>query len=181
MKKLKYKLFLFTIINILFLNIYSVYSFSEIPNNIIIQTTNLPDYNLNYNSKPIKAQKIISNIGTGYSLEYTKNYPKGQNFVMQETPSEIIQKILYNGFPNKSSLELNLISDDDAYFATQIALWCALENYDINKISGITTRIHNAITNIYNESMTSMDIPDKIKFKIYSTTGNVTTVVMIPK
>lgn len=181
MNQLKYKLFLFTIISIFFLNISVVYSSEKIPTNIIIQTANLPDYNLNYNSNPIKARKIITNIGTGYSLEYTKNYPKCQNFSLQEIPSETIQKILYNGFPNKSSLDLNLISDDDAYFATQVAIWCAVEKYDINKINGSTTRLYNAITNIYNKSMNATNISDKVECKTYCTPGNITNVVMIPK
>ena len=37
------------------------------------------------------------------------------------------------GYPNKSVAEIGVSTDDNAYFATQIAIWCVTEGYSPNK------------------------------------------------
>ena len=57
------------------------------------------------------------------------------------------------GYPNKTAAELGLTTDDNAYFATQIAIWCVTEGYPPNKFKSKDKELLQAIKNIYEEGM----------------------------
>lgn len=62
-------------------------------------------------------------------------------------------------------------NENEAYFATQIAIWSYLEGYDINAITGEDINIVNAIRQIYNEGM-SYSHPIKTINKVYISNNN---------
>ena len=64
--------------------------------------------------------------------------------------------------------ELNLDNENEAYFATQIAIWSSVQGYDVNKIKGNNPKILEAIRNIYNDGV-SGKYKNKIQSKIYKT------------
>ena len=57
------------------------------------------------------------------------------------------------GYPNKSVAEIGVSTDDNAYFATQIAIWCVTEGYSPNKFRSRDKELLQAIENIYEEGM----------------------------
>ncbi len=83
----------------------------------------------------VDVEKIQSDIGVAYCLELDKDYPSGENFVIEGETSELTKKILSVGYPNKTVEELGLNNEDEAYLATQVAMWSILEGYDPNTIT----------------------------------------------
>nr|WP_294403271.1 thioester domain-containing protein [uncultured Clostridium sp.] len=67
--------------------------------------------------------------------------------------NEEVDGIITNGYPNVSFEELNLSNENDAYFATQIAIWSCLEGYDVSKIKSNNMAVLNAIKTIYSRGM----------------------------
>ena len=57
------------------------------------------------------------------------------------------------GYPNKSAEELGAVSDDAAYFATQMAIWCVTEGYVPKKFKSSDKNMLQIIKNIYEEGM----------------------------
>ena len=57
------------------------------------------------------------------------------------------------GYPNKSVAEIGVSTEDNAYFATQIAIWCVTEGYSPNKFRSRDKELLQAIKNIYEEGM----------------------------
>lgn len=143
------------IISIMFGLLFSnltVYAIDNIPTEITIHTDKARVGELYYNGYTLSAYKIQSEKGLGYCLEINKEYPSGENFKLKGDCSEQIKNVLISGYPNKSAKELNLDSDDDAYFATQIAIWSVIEGYDMSKFTGSTPKVLSAIKNIYENS-----------------------------
>lgn len=107
----------------------------------------------------VETRKIVSKQGVGYCLEIDKDYPTGQEFSYIEDCSLDIKKILLSGYPHKTAADLGLKSDDDAYFATQIAIWSQIEGYNINKIKSQSPEVDKAIIAIYNNAK-AMELDD---------------------
>lgn len=129
----------------------------------IIHTVQYENFDLNVEKIRLKETNDIV-----YCLEINKKYPSGQKFSVNVEADEKINNIIAAGYPNRSIAELNLNNEDDAYFATQIAIWSAVEGYDISKIRSNNPKILEAIKNIYNNGI-SAKYKDKIKSKIYKT------------
>jgi TQXA domain-containing protein len=135
---------------------------------VITDKTSL--YTVQYDGYDITARRISieGSDNVVYCLEINKKYPTGQSFSLNGDVSENINNILAAGYPNRSVAELNLDNENEAYFATQIAIWSSLEGYDVNKFRGDNPKILNAIRNIYNDAM-SVKYTNKIRSKIYKT------------
>lgn len=84
-----------------------------------------------------------------YCLEITKKYPDMEQFNMEVKHDDMVANLLYYGYPNATPSSLGLKNDDDAYVATQIALWALVENFDITKINTENPSIIAAAKNIY--------------------------------
>lgn len=131
-----------------------------------------------YEDFALKA-KIIKSIETneiGYCLEIEKNYPSGETFKVADYARGELAGILSSGYPKKSYHELNLTSEEDAYFATQIAIWSFVEGYDINGFSG-QKEIVEAIKRIYNDGMRNENNLEDTRYKIYSFNDKVQNIV----
>jgi TQXA domain-containing protein len=135
-----------------------------------IITEKQPLYTVQYDGYDLTARRIRveGSNNVAYCLEINKKYPSGQNFSLNANPSEVIHNIVAAGYPNRSVAELNLDNENEAYFATQIAIWSSMEGYDVNKIKGDNPKIIEAIKNIYNDGM-SGKYTSKIRIKEYKT------------
>lgn len=122
------------------------------PNSIMINTDNTIIGNISYDDYYLQVKRIKCEIGVPYCLEINEDYPTGQTFINIGDINESIATILACGYPNKTAIELGVNNENDAYFATQIALWSKIEGYDINKFQGNNTKVLNAIKNIYTNS-----------------------------
>ncbi|HEX9027433.1 MAG TPA: thioester domain-containing protein [Clostridium sp.] len=129
----------------------------------ILYTVQYDNFDLN-----VEKIKIEGSNDVVYCLEINKKYPSGQNFLLNGSTNEEINNIMAAGYPNRSVVELNLDNENEAYFATQIAIWSSVEGYDVNKIKGNNTKILEAIRNIYNDGV-SGKYKNKIQSKMYKT------------
>ena len=129
----------------------------------ILYTVQYDNYDLNVQRIRIEGSNDIV-----YCLEIDKKYPSRQTFLINETENEKINNIIAAGYSNRSVAELNLDNENEAYFATQIAMWSSIQGYDVNKIKGDNPRILEAIINIYNDGV-SGKYNNKIQSKIYKT------------
>ncbi len=132
----------------------------------ILYTVQYENFNLNVEKIKIEGSNDIV-----YCLEIDKNYPSGQNFLINGTNNENINNIIAAGYPNRSVAELSLDNENEAYFATQIAIWSSVQGYDVNKIKGDNPKILAAIRNIYNDGV-SGKYKNIIRSNIYKTSDN---------
>lgn len=98
----------------------------------------------------VDVQKIVSAAGIGYCLDLDKDYPFGQGFTSYGMATDDINIILSNGYPNRGVEELGVNDEDEAYLATQVALWTLFEGYNINKIDTKNAEVNAAAKIIYN-------------------------------
>lgn len=143
---------------------------ASVPDTIKIITEKGILYTVQYETFDLNVEriKIEGRNDVVYCLEINKKYPSGQSFALNEKNNETVNNIIAAGYPNRSVAQLNLDNENEAYFATQIAIWSSVEGYDINKIRGDNPKIVEAIKNIYNDGISSK-YKDQIKSKIYET------------
>ena len=139
----------------------------------ILYTVQYENFDLN-----VEKIKIEGSNDVVYCLEIDKKYPSGQNFLLNGTNNEKINNIIAAGYPNRSVAELNLDNENEAYFATQIAIWSSVQGYDVNKIKGDNPKILAAIRNIYNDGV-SGKYKNIIQSKIYKTSDDAVQEVII--
>ena len=101
----------------------------------------------------VEVEMIRSDVGVAYCLEVEKDYPSGEDFQLESEVSEIVKKVLAVGYPNMTAEELNLDENDDAYVATQVALWSMVEGYDVSNIRGDNMKVINSIKDICAKSV----------------------------
>ena len=143
---------------------------ASMPENVKIITEKGILYTVQYDNFDLNVEKIKieGSNDVVYCLEINKKYPSGQNFLLNGSTNEEINNIMAAGYPNRSVAELNLDNENEAYFATQIAIWSSVEGYDVNKIKGNNAKILEAIRNIYNDGV-SGKYKNKIQSKMYKT------------
>lgn len=133
-----------------------------------------------YENFIIKA-KIIRAVETneiGYCLEIEKLYPSGEIFKGIGYATDGLAGIISEGYPNKSYGEIGLSSEEEAYFATQIAIWSYVEGYDINGFKG-NNRVVEAIKKIYNQGISKNSEEYNNQYKIYNYNDEVQDIALI--
>lgn len=185
MNKLKrigtYFILVFMVLAITLTGSIKTYAENKIPDKLIVDIQHQSMGKLHYDDFSISANKIVSNIGIGYCLEIDKDYPHGQEFRLKGDCSEAIRNILIAGYPNKSAQELNLDSEKDAYFATQVAIWSVIEGYDVNRFRGGSDKLLRAIKEIYSSSQKSNRGKLVYEAKEYYTNEDTQDIVMLFK
>lgn len=124
-----------------------------IPNHLNVTVSDYVINLIRYEDFYLEAKKINTDVGPAYCLEVEKDYPSDQTFEFEGKPAREIVGMMAAGYPNKSAAELGVASDDDAYFATQMAVWCVTEGYEPSKFKHKDKALMQAIKNIYNEGM----------------------------
>ncbi|WP_291648817.1 thioester domain-containing protein [Clostridium sp.] len=152
----------------------------KLDNEVKITTDNYYVGEVEYENFNIKA-KMIREVETnqiGYCLEIDKDYPSGEMFKENGYATKQLAGILSSGYPNKSYNELNLFSEEEAYFATQIAVWSFVEGYDVNGFKG-DTRVVEAIKKIYNEGIRSDEQSYSNEYILYYSNDNIQDIALI--
>lgn len=158
------------VIFIIFILLTSTCISASMPDTVKIKTLKGILYAVQYEKFNLNVEKIRieGSDNVVYCLEINKKYPSGQNFSLIKDTNEKITNVIAAGYPNRSVAELNLDNENEAYFATQIAIWSAMEGYDVNLMKGANPKILEAIKNIYNDGV-SGKYSEKIQSKIYKT------------
>ena len=126
---------------------------TTVPNKMLIDTGSKVLGSIGYEDFYLIANKITTEVGPAYCLEVEKEYPSGELFEFEGTPEKKIIGMMAAGYPNKSAEELGAVSDDAAYFATQMAIWCFTEGYVPKKFKSSDKNMLQIIKNIYEEGM----------------------------
>ena len=155
---------------ILFTLLVGINAGASIPDTVKIITEKGILYTVQYDNFDLNVEriKIEGRSDIVYCLEIDKKYPSGQNFLLTGISNEQIDNILGAGYPNRSIAELNLDNENQAYFATQIAIWSVEKGYDVNKIKGANPKIVEAIRNIYDDAINGK-YKNMIQSKVYKT------------
>lgn len=125
----------------------------NVRNKMVVSTGDNVLGSIGYEDFYLIAKEIITEVGAAYCLEVEKEYPNGEMFEFEGTPEKNIIGIMAAGYPNKSAEELGVTSDGDAYFATQMAIWCVTEGYIPKKFKSSDKNMLQTIKNIYEEGM----------------------------
>jgi TQXA domain-containing protein len=142
---------------------------TEYPESFRISTAEDDIAKVHYNSYTISSKRISAEGYPAYCLNIHKDYPHGQIFYKKEDAEAMINSIIRSGFPTHNPEELEVETEDEAYFATQIAIWAYLENYDVNKITCENKAIEDAIRNIYNNALKNKEELNKAPLKAFPT------------
>lgn len=142
---------------------------TEYPESFRISTAENDISKVHYNSYTISSKRISAEGYPAYCLNIHKDYPHGQIFYKKDDAEAMINSIIRSGFPTLNPEELEVETEDEAYFATQIAIWAYLENYDINKITSENKAIEDAIRNIYNTALKNNDALNEAPLKAFPT------------
>ena len=125
----------------------------NVRNKMVVSTGDNVLGSIGYEDFYLIAKEITTEVGAAYCLEVEKEYPNGEMFEFEGTPEKNIIGIMAAGYPNKSAEQLGLTSDGDAYFATQMAIWCVSEGYIPKKFKSSDKNMLQTIKNIYEEGM----------------------------
>ena len=125
----------------------------NVRNKMVVSTGENVLGSIGYEDFYLIAKEITTEVGAAYCLEVEKEYPNGEMFEFEGTPEKNIIGIMAAGYPNKSAEQLGLTSDGDAYFATQMAIWCVTEGYIPKKFKSSDKNMLQTIKNIYEEGM----------------------------
>lgn len=149
--------------------------------NMIINTEDTSIDEVRYNNYYLRVNKIIpeSNGKAAYCLEIDKEYPSGESFRINTDKEYDVTSVLQVGYPNLTPAELGVSSEEEAYFATQIALWCYLEGYDANFITGENINEVAAIKKIYNEAKAKVTNVMKYDIAVFFTNEEVQDIAVL--
>ena len=128
-----------------------------VPESLKIETDSSILGILEYEDFYLAVRRILTRVGAAYCLEDNKDYPTGEVFEVEGKVNEDIARVLTVGYPCKSAEELGLKSKDDAYLATQIAIWSINEGYSVYDFRDENKDVLKAIINIY-ENSKSVDL-----------------------
>lgn len=144
-------------------------STQEFPKELKINVSKNNIYQIEYVNFDISSRKmnVKGRNETAYCLEIDKDYPGNQKFKLQGSLDKKLSSIIDCGYPNRSAKDLNLSDDDEAYFATQTAIWTYLEGYNVNKMKG-NKKVISAIKQIYNDGMNNAYSSNN-EYKTYKT------------
>lgn len=142
--------------------------FAALPDCIVNTLPEIID-SFSYSNFIVQVQKIYTDKNQiAYCIEIDKSYPKGENFSHKYTDDDPIMKSLaINGYPFKSATELNVTTEDEAFFVTQVAMWCHLENYAIEQIKCDKPYLETAIRNFYSYCINNPINDETITLPIY--------------
>ncbi|WP_242274506.1 thioester domain-containing protein [Bacillus cereus group sp. BfR-BA-01310] len=83
-----------------------------------------------------------------YCLTYGKQSPNGNDLPEVGRTDNIVYRILLNGYPQKSPEELGVSSWKEAHYATQLSVWAALGQIDINEVQHKNANVAKAVITI---------------------------------
>ncbi|SDZ39135.1 thioester domain-containing protein, partial [Bacillus sp. 166amftsu] len=92
-----------------------------------------------------------------YCLTYGKLSPDGNDLPEMGRTNDIVYRVLLNGYPQKSPEELGVASWKEAHYATQISVWAALGQIDIDKIEHRDAGVAKAVKTIIDGANTSQE------------------------
>ena len=76
-----------------------------------------------YNQEEISYKEITLGGDVAYSIDYGAKEPNGELMTFRKYLSDAGMAVLLNGYPNRNPEEMQCANSDEAYIATQMAVW----------------------------------------------------------
>ncbi|PEI89810.1 adhesin [Bacillus pseudomycoides] len=83
-----------------------------------------------------------------YCLTYSKMSPNGNDLPEMGRTDNVVYRVLLNGYPQKSLEELGVSNWKEAHYATQLSVWAALGQIDINNVQHKNANVAKAVKTI---------------------------------
>ncbi|PFZ02724.1 adhesin, partial [Bacillus pseudomycoides] len=80
-----------------------------------------------------------------YCLTYGKLSPNGNDLPEMGRTDNIVYRVLLKGYPQKSPEELGVSNWKEAHYATQLSVWAALGQIDINEVQHKNANVAKAV------------------------------------
>ncbi|MED4714262.1 MULTISPECIES: SpaA isopeptide-forming pilin-related protein [Bacillus] len=80
-----------------------------------------------------------------YCLTYGKLSPNGNDLPEMGRTDNVVYRVLLNGYPQKSPEELGVSNWKEAHYATQMSVWAALGQIDINEVQHKNANVAKAV------------------------------------
>ncbi|KWU60100.1 collagen-binding protein [Bacillus mycoides] len=111
--------------------------------------------------KYIRTEIIKNSSGQiAYCLTLGLKSPNGEDLPEMGKTDNVVYRVLLNGFPQKSIEQLGVANKNEAHYATQLAVWNALGQLDVNELKHENKNVEKAAKTIINAANTSEDTQD---------------------
>ncbi|PDZ06688.1 TQXA domain-containing protein [Bacillus cereus] len=111
--------------------------------------------------KYIRTEIIKNSSGQiAYCLTLGLKSPNGEDLPEMGKTDNVVYRVLLNGFPQKSVEQLGVANQNEAHYATQLAVWNALGQLDINELNHTNKNVEKAAKAIINAANNSQDTQD---------------------
>ncbi|MEB5654990.1 MULTISPECIES: SpaA isopeptide-forming pilin-related protein [Bacillus] len=152
------KVFTLLSVLVLFLNVFLPRASAE------VMTHEKYSMNWSYSNslgKYIRTEIIKNSSGQiAYCLTLGLKSPNGEDLPEMGKTDNVVYRVLLNGFPQKSVEQLGVANQNEAHYATQLAVWNALGQLDVNELKHANKNVEKAAKAIINAANNSQDTQD---------------------
>ncbi|MGG0458405.1 SpaA isopeptide-forming pilin-related protein [Bacillus mycoides] len=111
--------------------------------------------------KYIRTEMIKNSSGQiAYCLTLGLKSPSGEDLPEMGKTDNMVYRVLLNGFPQKNVEQLGVANTNEAHYATQLAIWNALGQLDVNELKHANKNVEKAAKTIINAANKSEDTQD---------------------
>ena len=111
--------------------------------------------------KDIRTELIKTTNGQiAYCITHGLKSPDGHDLPEMGKTDNIVYRVLLNGYPQKSIEQLGVANWKEAHYATQLAVWNALGQIDVNELQYDNSNVEKAAKAIINAANQSQDIQE---------------------
>ncbi|MFJ6276831.1 VaFE repeat-containing surface-anchored protein [Bacillus thuringiensis] len=111
--------------------------------------------------KYIRTEMIKNSSGQiAYCLTLGLKSPNGEDLPEMGKTDNVVYRVLLNGFPQKSAEQLGVTNKNEAHYATQLAVWNALGQLDVNELKHENKNVEKAAKAIISNANNSEETQD---------------------
>ncbi|MES5896602.1 VaFE repeat-containing surface-anchored protein [Bacillus cereus group sp. RP43] len=108
--------------------------------------------------KDIRTEIIKNSSGQiAYCLTLGLKSPNGEDLPEMGKTDNVVYRVLLNGYPQKSAEQLGVENKNEAHYATQLAVWNALGQLDVNELKHMNKNVEKAAKAIIDGANRSED------------------------
>ncbi|HDR4862353.1 TPA: Cys-Gln thioester bond-forming surface protein [Bacillus cereus] len=149
MLKRSYQMLLITMSTLL-VAINFLFPFTKISAEVIQHEQYKMDWSYSHQyGKDVRTELLKNSNGQiAYCLTYGLRSPNGEDLPEVGRTDNVVYRILMNGYPQKSPQELGVSNWKEAHYATQLAVWNALEQLSISELEHRNANVEKAAKEI---------------------------------
>lgn len=115
-------------------------------------------YQMDWSYSPSKDRDMITELITtasgqvAYCLVSNLRSPNGDDVPEMGKATDQVYRILLHGYPQKSPAELGVSSIEEAHYATQLAVWVATNEVQVDDLIPKNQQVHNLMKHLIEQS-----------------------------